>query len=381
LKEQKMAEITTDANQKVSVANTEKQLTEQQLNLTSKELERTVTTLQEVEELTREQKMEIELNQAKINEQNALLETERLKRRYLFIGLMVLSLFVLVLSFMIHKINRANKKIEQQRQSLEKQNKEISSSINYAQTIQKAMSPSTAAFEKYFDPFIMYRPKDIVSGDFYWISTPEDNKTQRILFAVVDCTGHGVPGAFMSRIGNRLLNEIVNEKNIGSPAEILYTLNHMIRDALRQEETDNNDGMDMAICALEKKTDKKYLLTFSGAKRPLYVIRNAENKLVDLRGDRKSIGGYSLNNRDTTFTNHEIEVEKGDIIYMMSDGITDQNNPDRKKFGRIQLEEAFVDCAKLSSTAQHKIIEERLVAFMDNEEQRDDITLIGLKII
>ena len=381
LKEQKMAEVTSEADKKVNQAFTEKQITEQKLSVTNQQLEKTVTTLQKVEELTREQKMELELREAKINEQHALLETERWKRRFVTIGASFLLLFIIVLGVMILRIRKANVKINQQRLWLERQNKEITSSINYAQTIQKAMLPSNSEIEKFFEPFIMYKPKDIVSGDFYWISAQESKEKQVVFFAVVDCTGHGVPGAFMSMIGNRLLNDIVNERKITSPAKILETLNLMVIDALRQEQTDNNDGMDLALCRFDKLSGNKYHLVFSGAKRPLYVIKNNENKLINLHGDRNSIGGYNLNRRNIAFTNHEINIEKGDIIYMLSDGLIDQNNSERKKFGRIRLEEALVDCAKLNPSDQKTIIEQGLLNYMENEEQRDDITLVGLKVI
>ncbi len=373
IKEQKMTEITTEAARKVNIAESEKHSTEKILSEKSVELEKTVSTLQEANELTREQKMEIELKEAKISEQ-------RLREKYLIIGLLITLVFIVALAFMFFKIVRANKKINQQRLWLEKQNKEIRASIRYAKTIQQAILPATSEIEKYFDPFIIYLPKDIVSGDFYWIATQEINKVTSVYFAVVDCTGHGVPGAFMSMIGSRLLDEIVTEKMVDSPAKILGMLNQMIRTALRQEETDNNDGMDMALCKLELQVNKKKKLTYAGAKRPLYIIKNKENKLISHRGDRKSIGGYSLSKREITFTDYAVEVEKGDMIYLFSDGIIDQNSPDRKKFGRVRLEEAFVDSAKLESQEQKKLIEDRLKEYMQNEEQRDDIALAGLKI-
>jgi len=381
LKEQKMAEITDEAERKVTIAESEKHITQKILSETSEELEKTVSTLQQVEELTREQKMEIELNEAKINEQNALLKAKQLRERYLIIGLIATTLFILALTFLVLKIVRANKKINQQKLWLEKQNKEIRASIRYAKTIQQAILPGDNELEKHFKSFIIYMPKDIVSGDFYWTSTQENGKTITVYFAVVDCTGHGVPGAFMSMIGSRLLDEIVNEKMISSPAEILRLLNTMVRTALRQEETDNNDGMDLALCKLEIYPDSKRKLTFAGAKRPLYIIKNTANKLITHRGDRKSIGGYSLSKKEIKFTNFDIDMEKGDMVYVFSDGIIDQNSPDRKKFGRVRLEEALIDCAKLDPKEQKKVIEKRLIDYMQNEEQRDDITLAGLKII
>lgn len=381
VKEQRMTEISDEADRKVNIAQTEKQMTEEQLNLTSEKLEETASTLQVVEELTREQKMEIELKESKINEQNALLKAERLRKKFWVIGFTISIFFVMVLAFMIIQIFKANRQINAQKLKLEKQNKEIRASIRYAQTIQQAMLPADTEIEKYFDPFIIYLPKDIVSGDFYWISTRQESKKSIVYFAIVDCTGHGVPGAFMSMIGNRLLNEIVTERKAESPAEILGLLNVMVRQALRQEETDNNDGMDLALCRFERQSEGKCSLTFAGAKRPIYIIKNRENKLITHNGDRKSIGGYNLSKREITFTDYHEKLETDDMVYLFSDGIIDQNGPERKKFGRIRLEEAMIDCAKLRSDEQKVIFEQRLRDYMKNEEQRDDISFIGIKVI
>lgn len=381
LKEQKMAQISDEADRKVNIAQTEKQLTEQELSQTSEELEKTVTTLHEAEELTEEQRLELALREEIINETNARIEAEQQRNLFLRIGLLTLSLFVIALTIMILKIRRANKKINLQKLKLEKQNKEIKASIRYAQTIQQAMLPSDSQIEKYFDPFIIYLPKDIVSGDFYWITSQESKNKKTVYLAVVDCTGHGVPGAFMSMIGNRLLNEIVTERGIESPAEVLGMLNTMVKEALRQEETDNNDGMDLAFCKFEIEPGGKCLLTFSGAKRPVYIIKNSVNKLITYNGDRKSIGGYSLARKEIKFTNHTQELEQGDMIYLFSDGIIDQNGPERKKFGRLRLEEAMIDSAKLNPAEQKEIFEKRLNDYMNKEEQRDDIALLGIKVI
>lgn len=381
VKEQKMAEISDEANRKVNIAESEKALTQEKLLITNKELEQTVTTLHQVEEYTREQKMEIELHKAKINEQNALIEAERLRKNMWRIGFGISLLFAFILTYMIIKIVRANREIDSQRLKLEKQNKEIKASIRYAQTIQQAMLPSNSQIEKFFDPFILYMPKDIVSGDFYWISSRQEGDKNIVYIGIIDCTGHGVPGAFMSMIGNRLLSEIIADKKADSPGEVLGILNQNIRLALRQEETDNNDGMDVALCRFELSGNGNNKLSFAGAKRPIYILKNKENKLITHNGDRKSIGGYSLSKREISFTNFEEKLDKDDMIYLFSDGIIDQNGPDRKKFGRIRMEEAMIDCARLKSSEQKNIFEQRLRDYMMNEEQRDDISLIGLKII
>ncbi len=381
LKEQKMAAISTEANRKVNEAETETRQTRQRLDETSNQLEETKTTLLQVEELTREQQMEIELKEAKISEQKALLETEALRRKFWIIGFSISFVFVLGLSLMIWIIFRANKKINAQRLRLEKQNKEIHASIRYAKTIQDAMLPSEDLLKKYFDPFILFRPKDIVSGDFYWVLAQEHANRSVVFVAVVDCTGHGVPGAFMSMIGNRLLNEIVSERKMESPAEILLSLNGMIREVLRQEETDNNDGMDLALCRFEFNKSGERTVTFSGAKRPLYIIKGKDNKLITHPGDRKSIGGYSINRKEALFFDKVDHLDKGDTIYMFSDGILDQNGPERKKFGRVRLEEIMVDASGLTMDKQKELFIQRLDEYRSGEEQRDDISLLGLKVI
>ena len=381
IKKQQMTEISDEADRKVNKAQTEKIQTQEKLNQTSEQLEQTVTTLEKVEKLTREQQMEIDLKEAKISEQKALLQAERLRRRFWLIGFIISVCFILILAFMIIQIFKANRKINAQRLTLEKQNKEIKASIRYAQTIQQAMLPPDCEIEQYFNPVILYMPKDIVSGDFYWTASKAEGKKTIVYFAVVDCTGHGVPGAFMSMIGNRLLNEIVMERKVDSPAEILELLNKMVRQALRQEETDNNDGMDIALCRFEILSQGEYSLTFSGAKRPVYIIKNRENKLITHNGDRKSIGGYNLSKREIRFTNFEEKLEEGDMVYLFSDGIIDQNGPERKKFGRVRMEEAMIDCAKLRTEEQKVIFEQRLKDYMEDEDQRDDISFVGLKMI
>lgn len=378
IKEDRMAEIENDANQKVSAAYTEKAITEQALDVTSKELEKTVETLEEAERIKKEQQMALDLQEAKINEQNALLRVNRLKITIYFSGVVFLLLFVFLLVFFLVRLRKANVKINDQRSRLEKQNREIRSSIRYGHTIQTAMLIDLSEINKIAGShFVIWRPKDIVSGDFYWASVLSET---RMFFAIVDCTGHGVPGAFMSMIGMRMLNEIVNKMRIDSPAQILETLNNLLREALRQEQTDNNDGMDLAICRIDRFGDDIDLV-FSGAKRPLYIGRNNKSDIEMLKPDRKSIGGYQPAKRYIEFTDQKVKLQKGDNIYMFSDGIVDQNNPSRKKFGRARLESILSSCMDESVEVQKDIIETKLDEFIKTEAQRDDITFAGLKFI
>lgn len=265
-----------------------------------------------------------------------------------------------------------------QKEQIEEQNKHIKSSIRYAQTIQKTILPVKSNIDSTFDSFIIFKPKDIVSGDFYWFLKMEvDNY---IFIAAVDCTGHGVPGAFMSLIGNRLLNEIVGERNIYSPKEILERLNKNVVKALKQQQSDNNDGMDLCLARIEPLDDNKHKLTFSGAKRPLYFHHSKDNITGLLKGDRKSIGGVRARRSNVTFTNQEIILEQNDIFYLTSDGMIDQNDPNRKRYGSTNFMKLIRSIANKPLTDQKHIIESELAAFQKNEDQRDDITILGLQI-
>jgi len=184
-----------------------------------------------------------------------------------------------------------NQEIVKQSEHIEMQNQNIKASIRYALTIQKAFLPREDDLKHLGEHFILYKPKDIVSGDFYWMSIVE----KTIFIAAVDCTGHGVPGAFMSMVGNRLLNEIVNEKHIFIPSEILTELNAGIYKVLRQDQSDNNDGMDLCLCKMEK-FENETKITFCGARRPIFYYSKNCSELQTLKSDRKSIGGSQARN-------------------------------------------------------------------------------------
>jgi serine phosphatase RsbU (regulator of sigma subunit) len=376
LEKQKLSQVKSEAKTEVSKAYAEKQLTESELIIKKEQLKIAADSLQKVEKLTREQKLILELTKAQLRE-------EKLKSTYKSCGLIVISFFSLILTFLLILIIRANKKIKNQKDTLDRQNKNIKASIRYAETIQQAILPDESLLNKYFESFLIFRPKDIVSGDFYWFSKSGSYKSDKGSFfiAVVDCTGHGVPGAFMSMIGNSLLNEMVNERKIESPDEILELLNNNIRKSLRQDQTDNNDGMDLLLCRFDKLDNDGIRLVFAGAKRPLYIIHNDSHKLIKLKGDRKSIGGIEDARKKIRFKNHEVLLKKGDCIYLSTDGIIDQNGPDRKRFGSNRLEALLSDFYKLTIKEQEANINKELNNFMQSEEQRDDITLLGLRIL
>ena len=290
------------------------------------------------------------------------------------------------------EIMQKSEEMQQINQQLQHQHKHITGSITYARTIQKAIMPIKSQMDTYFDSFLIFKPKDIVSGDFAWFSQiekTEENKAYSFA-AIVDCTGHGVPGAFMSMIGSRLLNEIVNEKRIFEPSEILEKLNTGVQVALKQKFTDNNDGMDVCLCRLETLNDNEalereegkerdILVTFSGAKRPLFFIKEGK-EIETVRGDRKSIGGVRSKRSKVNFTNKEIHMKTGDLLYLTTDGMIDQNGPDRKRFGSTRFLNILVEMQEEQLETQAEILSNALLEYQDNQEQRDDITVMGIKI-
>ncbi|MCR5453963.1 MAG: SpoIIE family protein phosphatase [Bacteroidales bacterium] len=265
---------------------------------------------------------------------------------------------------------------------LQIKNNAINGSIRYAKTIQDAILVHEKFINNYFNAMIIFRPKDIVSGDFYWFKTigADSEKPEKIFAAVVDCTGHGVPGAFMSLISNILLNDIIIRNKMYEPDMILSTLDKEIVNALNQANNDNEDGLDMAICRFDRNEEGKYHdLVYAGAKNPLYHYKAAEQKTDTITADRISIGGFS-SNRDKVFTSHKLTVQSGDCVYMTSDGIIDQNNVERKRFGRVRLVKTIEYNPNLDMNGKKQMFEDILDDFMEGVEQRDDITIMGLKI-
>jgi len=278
--------------------------------------------------------------------------------------------------------------LEIKKNQIEEKNKFIEGSIKYAQSIQTAMLSPIEITQKYFNSFVIYKPRDIVSGDFYWIanSYTDDGLTERITIAIVDCTGHGVPGAFMSMIGIRLLSEIVNEKKISEPKNILNHLNDNTVKALRQEQTNNTDGMDVCLCVFEfpgyknPSSNQHTTLKFAGAKRPLYIARNDGTEIVLIKGTRKSIGSELVSDSNTVFEQVEIPVFAGDTVYMATDGLIDQNGPERKRLGTERFLMILNQVKKEPLNLQKQLILNQLLEYQQTEPQRDDITILAFQV-
>jgi ligand-binding sensor domain-containing protein/serine phosphatase RsbU (regulator of sigma subunit) len=270
------------------------------------------------------------------------------------------------------QITRQKEEISLQKDIIEHKNRDITDSINYAKTLQEAVLPPQQIFKKFLtDSFIIYMPKDIVSGDFYWIEKRGDN----VLLSVVDCTGHGVPGAFMSIIGHNGLNQAVNEHRLLKPSIILNYLNLSVNETLHKatEGTSVRDGMDMALCNFNTKT---LVVEYSGAHNPLFIISKGE--LIELKADRMSIGQFT--DEPKSFTNHSYQLEPGDTFYMFSDGIVDQFGGEKgKKFKKAQLRELLQSLGHLPMEEQKARILTHYKQWMGNHEQVDDMCIIGVK--
>ena len=285
------------------------------------------------------------------------------------------------------EVVKQKEKIESQNHQLENKNKEITDSINYARRIQEAILPGEEYLKEVFNPeehfqlsgggsssyFVLFKPKDIVSGDFFWTYQTPDNK---LIWAAVDCTGHGVPGAFMSMIGNSLLNEIVVENKVRNSDEILNNLREAIIKSLKQtgEAGKQKDGMDIALCVLDKN---KNSLQFSGANNPFWLIRNGE--LTSYKPDKQPIGYYSEQMKP--FTRQEIQLQEGDALYTFTDGYEDQfGGPKQKKFMAKQLRELLLSIQNKTMEEQKEILNLTIIDWMGDQEQIDDICVIGVKI-
>ncbi|HEY4798111.1 MAG TPA: SpoIIE family protein phosphatase, partial [Bacteroidia bacterium] len=287
-----------------------------------------------------------------------------------------------------YELQRANSElenavhmIEEKNQKLEIAYKDIRDSINYARKIQQAILPSIhdvyAALEQ---SFVFYRPKDIVSGDFYFFA----EKNKKIMIGVADCTGHGVPGAFMSMIGHDMLNQIIIEKGITSPSEVLNQLESGIRGALKQdlENAETKDGMDIALCQLDmhRHKDDTVAVQYAGAFRNLYIVRKHANEVEEVRADKISIGGVILGDVKK-FSNHEIHLQKGDSFYIFSDGYCDQfGGPGGKKFMTRQFQRLLMSIKDHSMKEQEAILERTFKEWKGDLEQVDDILVIGVRV-
>jgi len=262
---------------------------------------------------------------------------------------------------------------KRQQKIIEQKNKDITDSISYAKKIQHAILPEDKLIQKYIpNSFVLYMTKDIVSGDFYWFA----HMNEVSIIAAIDCTGHGVPGAFMSLIGYNLLNKIVNEQKIIDPKDILFELNNGVLETLYKNESQSKDGMDCAICKINHKTNT---LDYAGAMRPLWVVNNGE--LTEVKADKIPIGTKQADREEKiAYTTHTFNLNKGDSFYIFTDGYADQfGGQKEKKYSTGKFKELILKNSSLDFKTQHDNIKAEHLAWKGPHEQVDDILVIGFR--
>jgi serine phosphatase RsbU (regulator of sigma subunit) len=272
----------------------------------------------------------------------------------------------------LSEMKSAYREIEIQRSELQLRNKDLTDSLNYARRIQAALLPSEHHIRRIFpDYFIYYRPKHIVSGDFYWFSERDD----KYFIAAADCTGHGVPGALMSMIGLELIHKIINDMKVDDSDQVLLTMNRELESAFFKEESGKpiiKDGIEMSICIIDKKTR---LMEFSGAFLPVYIVR--DDKLIEIKGDKKNVvQSFAM----VSFNRSTFTLQEGDLLYLFSDGYADQfGGPENKKFMYRRLRHILLTISKYPLPDQQRILDETIDSWMEGHDQIDDMMILGVR--
>ncbi len=331
-----------------------------------------------------EKKYESEKKQKEIELQQTKLDSQKSFIRWVVGGSILVILLVLGLAIFIYRnyslkkkanaeLAEKNASIEEKKKIVEEKNREIIDSIRYARHIQEAIIPTDDLVYEYLkECFVLYKPKDIVSGDFYWINKQENN----VLFSVIDCTGHGVPGAFMSVMAYSAINAVVTKRPGIPPARFLNFLHDAVKENFSNPYVSNvNDGMDMALCMLDRTTMK---LFYAGARMPLCIVRNGE--LIEVPADRQSISARTEETCEP-FTHHEMQLQKGDNIYIFSDGYADQfGGPKGKKFKYSNLVKLLVSISSQPIYKQKQLLDKNIEEWRGNLEQVDDICVMGVRV-
>ena len=287
--------------------------------------------------------------------------------------LVVVSLFVLfagiAIAYFTTKLRKQKEESDVQKEQLNLLYRDLTDSINYAQRLQNTILPNIGAVRQIFNKsFVFYVPKAVVSGDFYWFKNVGGKK----LFAAADCTGHGVPGAFMSLVGHNFLNHVT--KVFLDPSQILNNVNRLGTEVLRNNNNGVRDGMDIALCAID---EKELMLEYCGANIPLYVVR--ENELIELSPTKRSIGTFG--EPGDSFETQKFQLEKNDMVYACSDGYADQFGEEtNKKFMRKKFKEILVSISTFEIDNQEKTLHETFDAWKGSVEQTDDLLVIGIRI-
>ncbi len=340
---------------------------------------------------TEKKQQQIELQESQLTAKDARIKQQKTFRNALIGGLAAIALIVVVIANAYRlkqkdnkkiteqneKIIKANEKLKELNETTTRQKDEIITSILYAQRIQTAiLPPETYINDILAENFIFYKPKDIVSGDFYWIR----KVNHYIILASADCTGHGVPAAFMSMLGMSCLNEIVQRREITQANQVLNELRKEIKNSLRQtgDKEETRDGMDIALCIIDTR---KKIMQYSGAHNPLYIIsgNNGESELTEIKADPMPVGVHL--SHDESFTNHEIELKTGDAFYIFSDGFADQGGgADNARYTTAKFKKTLLEIHDQPMSEQKEILEQTLKNWMGEYPQRDDILVIGARV-
>lgn len=337
-----------------------------------KELEYEFTSRQEI------QRKEAEKMQAIAD---AEIKSQKKLTTYAIIALIILSGLIVIVFRSYNQKRKANFIISKQKEIVEHKQKEIVDSINYAKYIQNALLPSNEVVKKLnLNCFILYKPKDIVSGDFYWIHQTKNNaNNQEIYLAAVDCTGHGVPGALVSVLGNNGLNRCVKEFNIHNTGKILDKLSELVEETFDKSENELKDGMDISLCSITRvESSNEISLQWSGANNPLWILKKETSEIIEIKANKQPIGKF-LDKKE--FTTHDFKLNQGDRIYLFTDGYADQFGGEKgKKFKYKQFEELLIQTKNDSLHHQKRILEQTFINWKGNLEQVDDVCIIGIEL-
>jgi serine phosphatase RsbU (regulator of sigma subunit) len=309
-----------------------------------------------------------EIKDLKIEKADTDLKNQRFVIWVVVAGLLIAVGFVFLLVSWNKKKKETNLKLQIQNNEIEEQNREIKDSISYAKRIQNAILPPVKIVKEYLqESFILYKPKDIVAGDFYWM----EHKNNKVLFEAADCTGHGVPGAMVSVVCNNALNRSVREHGLTDPGEILTKTREIVIREFEKSEEDVKDGMDIALCSLEGNK-----LQYAGAHNPLWIIRKGE--IIETKANKQPIGKFD---NPEPYTTHNFDLEQGDSLYIFSDGYVDQFGGEKgKKFKARAFRELLLSIQDKSMEEQKQIIDEAFETWKGDLEQIDDVCVIGVRV-
>lgn len=330
-----------------------------------------------------ETKYQTEKQQQQIEVQDLKLKKQQFQRNGLIASVVVVILILLLVYNRYSVKRKANASLSQANTSLgiknaiiEQKNIEITDSIKYAQRIQNAILPSRERFAQHLpQSFIVFRPKDIVSGDFYWMETVRENSDELVLFAAGDCTGHGVPGALVSVICRDALNRAVKELGITDPGMILDKARELLLETFGQQDQEVQDGMDISLCCLNKASRE---LKWAGANNPLWVLKQDAGDILQLKGDKQPVG---LHFNPLPFTTHSLFLSPGDLIFIFTDGMADQfGGPAGKKFKYRQLSDFLLEQRHMPVKTLGERLEHKFESWRGDLEQVDDVLIIGVKL-